>query len=99
MPILKVVMALPQTSVFGSSKFIIMTTESISFMPVLNKYILYSEAMSQYCTLEEEDKKIIEPYITRLKELWQDELQHIKLKLQSFPRKPNKNLKNSCAVT
>ncbi len=46
--------------------------------------MLYSEAMSEYYRLEEEDQKIIEPYITRLKKLWQEELQHIKLTLH-FP--------------
>lgn len=53
-------------------------------MPVFDKYILYSEALSQYHTLDKEDQKIIEPYIMRLKELWQEELILTKKKLNNL---------------
>jgi len=79
---------LPQPQFFGSSKPFIMTTKSISFIAVFDKYIVYSEAISQYYALEEEDQKIIEPYIRRLKESWQDELKQVKSKLQGFRLQP-----------
>lgn len=61
-----------------------MTTESISFIAVFERYILYSEALSQYLGLEEEDKKIVEPYILQLKESWQEELKQIKMNVKSI---------------
>ena len=58
-----------------------MATETISFLTVFDKYIVYSEALSQYHSLQEEDQTIIEPYIRRLKESWQQELNQVKLKV------------------
>lgn len=58
-----------------------MATETTSFITVLNKYILYSEALSQYHKLDEEDQKIVAPYIQQLKQRWQEELHLVQLKL------------------
>jgi hypothetical protein len=62
-----------------------MTSERISFTGAYNRYLHYSETLSQYHSLEEEDQKIIEPYVKHLKEEWQRELQTIKLKLDKLP--------------
>jgi len=64
-----------------------MTTESISFIAVLDRYILYSETFSQYLKLEEEDKKIIEPYLLHLKNLWMEALALIKIRTNTLSSK------------
>ena len=65
-----------------------MITESISFITVFNKYVLYSEALSQYHTLDEEDQKIVAPYIRYLKERWEEELKQIRTRLHNLlPKK------------
>lgn len=70
-----------------------MTLQSISFTAILDKYIIYSEALSQYHSLEEEDQKIIEPYISRLKEAWQHELTLIKTRLSELAPKKSRSIK------
>ena len=58
-----------------------MSAQTISFTSVFAKYIFYSEALSQYHTLDKADQKIIAPYISHLKENWQEELKAVKAKL------------------
>lgn len=61
-----------------------MTTGKVTFLPVFHKYLIYAEAFSQYNRLnEEDDKKIIKPYIDRLKQQWQEELIGIRFKVTS----------------
>jgi hypothetical protein len=59
-----------------------MTTEKFTFLKVLEKYLIYSEAFSQYNQLDEEDKKIIKPYIDGLKKVWEEELRFIRVQFQ-----------------
>lgn len=51
-----------------------MTRAQTSFRTVLEKYLLYADALKQYLNLEEEDKKVLEPYIHSLKQQWQQQL-------------------------
>ena len=64
-----------------------MTTEKLTFLRVLENYLMYSEALSQYNQLDEEDRKIVGPYIDSLKRKWQEELEHIRFRftLHGFP--------------
>lgn len=55
-----------------------MTTEKITFVRVLQKYLHYAEVFSQYNQLNEEDKIIIKPYIDHLRRDWEDELNQIR---------------------
>ena len=56
-----------------------MTIEKFTFLKVLEKYLIYSEAFSQFNQLDEEDKKIISPYIDSLKQQWEEELKCIRM--------------------
>lgn len=58
-----------------------MTTEKGTFVRVLQKYLHYAEAFSQYNQLYEEDKRVIKPYIDHLKQDWEDELKQIRRRL------------------
>lgn len=51
----------------------------ISFVSVFDKYMRYSEAITQFYQLEKADRDIVAPYIEILKKAWQTELKVIKL--------------------
>jgi len=55
-----------------------MTTQKFTFIRVFEIYLTYSEAYSQYNQLEEEDKKVIKPYLDHLKERWEEELRAVR---------------------
>lgn len=63
-----------------------MDSPFINFQVILDKYLLYAEARSQYNRLEMDDQKIIGPYLESLKKAWQEELQGFK-GLQYIPTK------------
>jgi len=55
-------------------------SDKLSYLSLFEKYISYSEAFLQYNRLNEQDRKIIEPYIRRLKEAWQNDLKALSVK-------------------
>jgi hypothetical protein len=56
-----------------------MYTRKISFLSVVDKYIQYSEAATQFYQMDKANRDIIAPYIEILKKAWQTELKAIRL--------------------
>jgi len=77
--ILKATVVSPSIFNYVSLNTLIMTTEKLTFLQVLEKYLIYSEAFSQFNQLDEDDRKIIRPYIDSLKRQWEEELRCIRV--------------------